>query len=353
MNVSATAIVIETRSRTFEFPLVPWIVVPLLCLVGHAQEIPPELQPSIETAVDLNEITIGDDIAYTVTIRYDPTITIEASTPGMELGQFEIKEVSIGTPERQGGRMVRTDHYILSTYFTGDYTIPPLTVRFRTPSGEVGELSTDFIDIHVRSLTPEESEELTIRDIKSPTPVKGKSRWGIIGLIGIVVLLLVLVLVWLFFLRRREEVTVTLEPPLPAHERALVALASLRGNESLLTERRFKEFSTRLTKILRVYIHDRWGIVALDRTTDEILSQLRGEGIARGVSDRFLEVFSACDLMKFARHEIDRESALRLIDRAVWIVEETRRDIVGAPGLEVPPSLVATESSNSEQGGVS
>jgi hypothetical protein len=327
------------------------VAIIFFCLGSPAQEIRPEVQPSIETSVDRNEITIGDDITYTVTIRYDPSLTIEASTPGMELGQFEIKEVHIGTVERDGDRMVRTDRYILSTYFTGDFTIPPLTVRFRTRSGEVGEAATDAMDIHVRSLTPEESQELTIRDIKPPVLVKGKSRWPIIAVSVSVALLLAVVAVWLLFLRRRERVAVSLEPPLPPHERALVALAALRSHETLLAERRFKEFSTRLSEILRVYIHGRWGVVALDRTSEEIMSELHGGGIASGVCDRFSEVFSACDLMKFAREETDCENAFRLIDLAVRIVEETQKEVVSTLSPEAIPSPVATQPSDLERGG--
>ncbi|MFH1739191.1 MAG: hypothetical protein ABIH23_09290 [bacterium] len=322
----------------------------LLCSLSIAQEIPPELQPSIETSVDRNEITIGDDILYTVKITYDPKITIEASTPGMELGQFEIKDVKIGDPERQGDRMVRTDQYILSTYFTGDYTFPPLTVRFRTQAGEAGEVQTDAFDIHVRSLTEEESENLTIRDIKPPVSVKGKSRWPLVAGSAVGILALVTGLIWLIFLRRREEVEVSLEPPLPPHERALMALNALRENTDLLAQGKCKEFSMRLSSIVRIYIHGRWGIVALDRTTEEVLAELRKEGTTDFVQRKCFDIFSACDLMKFAREKTDVESGLRLIDLSVEIVEESRLDKARELESDTEPLFAIAGAGNSGEG---
>ena len=325
-----------------------WVgMLPLLLVSSvFAQEIPPSLQPAVETSVDRDEITIGDDIVYTVTVTYDPSVTIEASSPGMELGKFEIKDIHVGEPERQGGHMVRTDEYILSTYFTGDYTIPPLKVRYRVPSGEVGEIETDTIDIHVRSLTPEESENLTIRDIKEPVLVEGHSRWPLI--LGAVALLLILIaiIVWYVFLRRRTEVAVSLEPPLPAHERAFIALDALRNDEELLKERRYKEFSARLSEILRVYIHGRWGILAMDRTSNEISRELYGIGVSKEIRDEFSEIFTACDLMKFAKHEM--EDAHRLIDQAVEIVQKSRedslaRDVAEQQVTETPAATVEVE----------
>ncbi|HQP99489.1 MAG TPA: hypothetical protein PLY86_13605 [bacterium] len=312
-------------------------------------EIPTDLYPSIETSVDKNEITIGDDILCTVKITYDPSITIEGSTPGMDLGQFEIKDVRIGTPERVGNRMVRNDVYVLSTYFTGDYTFPPITVRFRTESGEMGEVKTDAIDVHVRELTSEESENLTIRDIKPPVSVEGRSRWPLVLGIGAGVLLVAAGIIWLLFLRRRDEVEVALEPPLPPHERALMALQALRENRELLASKQYKEFSTRLSDILRVYIHGRWSLAAMDLTTEEILMKLRGQGIPSGIQENIAEIFSSCDLMKYARQETDTDNAVRLIDLAVHVVEISREII---PDVEprVPEQPVVEATVMSQRG---
>ena len=312
-------------------------------------DIPAELYPSIETTVDKNEITIGDDILCTVKITYDPSVTIEASTPGMELGQFEIKDVRIGTPERDGNRMVRKDVYVLSTYFTGDYTFPPITVKFRTQSGEMGEVKTDAIDIHVRELTSEESENLTIRDIKPPVSVVGRSRWPLVSGIAAGVLLITAGIVWFFFLRREDEVEVALEPPLPPHERALMALQALREKRELLANKQYKEFSTRLSEILRVYMHGRWSIAAMDMTTEEILTKLREQGISPAMLDHFKEIFSSCDLMKFARQEPDVAKAIGLIDLAVHVVEMSRE--IGRSVETFPQEAAVDEAAATNRGG--
>ena len=287
--------------------------------------ITPALYPTVETRVDRSEIRIGDLITLTITLTHDPQVEIVSRGKKFDLGQFEIKDIHPGMDTAlPDGRVQRTDEYLLSTYFTGDFEIPPLDIQFRTQAGQEGTFQTNPIQIHVRPLTPEESENLDIRDIKSPVLLEGRSRLGmILGGVGGLIVLGALAY-WLWRRYRRGPVEAPAPPPLPAHEQALRALEELSRREDLFAPPHSKMFSILVSDILRAYVQNRWGITALDETSYEMLEEIQSLSLGEAIEQRFREFCDHCDLMKFARHEADVPLFHGLIEKARTIVLETQ-----------------------------
>jgi hypothetical protein len=123
-------------------------------------------------------------------------------------------------------------------------------------------------------------------------------------------------------LRRRRPVPVA--PPIPPHEVAYRALAELEGG-ALLDHGRFQDYYLQLTEIAKGYLQGRFGIHALDRTTEELRQELlrTGERIVPLQADEVIRFLQACDLVKFARlrPELDEAAAAlatvrQMIDRS-------------------------------------
>ncbi|MFB3787005.1 MAG: BatD family protein [bacterium] len=299
--------------------------------------IPAALYPSVETSVDRSEILIGDVFHLTVTVTHGPDVTILERETAAELGQFEIKDINPGSEEKlDGGRLRRTIDYRLSTFFTGEFEIPPLAIHFRTEDGREGSVQTSPMKIKVRSLTPEESENLDIRDIKDPVVLEGPSRaWIIWTALGT----LLFIALAAYFIRRyykNKETPPPVVPPLPPHLQALQELRELRKRQDLIEGRQYKEFSTRVSEILRVYIGRRWRITALEDTTDEVLEELSGVSLPEGVLELFQSFFRQCDLMKFAKHELPASELESLIGVAETIVERTQEERILPPDAAGP-----------------
>lgn len=294
--------------------------------------IPAALYPSVETRVDRSEILIGDVFHLTVTVTHDPTVTILERETALQLGQFEIKDINPGFEEKQDdGRLRRTIDYQLSTFFTGEFVIPPFSIHFRTADGQEGTIQTSPMKIIVRSLTPEESENLDIRDIKDPVVLEGPSRAWILWTIAGALLLLAAAAYFLWWYYKNKEIPAPAVPPLSPHIEALQALRELRGRRDWIEGRQYKEFSTRLSEILRVYISRRWGIPALEDTSDETLRDLAKVNLPEGIFESFQNFFMDCDLMKFAKHELPAEDLERLIGVAEYIVENTHEELIFLP----------------------
>ena len=140
--------------------------------------------------------------------------------------------------------------------------------------------------------------------------------------------------VWLFryMSRVRSQENLVAEPAIAPHERALTAM-----RDAMPFVDNPKEFLSRVSDALRLYLEERFALRAPDRTTEEFLQDLVQDATLSGNQKNSLEVFlSQCDLVKFARHHPTRNELYELYDSAVVLVQETvERPVEGdIPGGE-------------------
>ena len=110
-----------------------------------------------------------------------------------------------------------------------------------------------------------------------------------------------LVLLLVRRLRRRdarEPVAVATEVPL--HERMLAQLNALEM-ERLWQQGQHKAYQSRLTDLLRAYIEERYEVPALERTTDELLHELRVSPLSADHRTLLANMLREADLVKFAK----------------------------------------------------
>ena len=118
----------------------------------------------------------------------------------------------------------------------------------------------------------------------------------------------------------------------PAHVKAMSAIDEIKDNKLAIAENQ-KEYYTRLTDTLRIYIKERFGFSAMEMTTREIINRLQAEDPMKVAELR--EVFETADLVKFAKYstlinENDRNlvSAIDFINstKTEEIVEEHKEE---------------------------
>ena len=93
-----------------------------------------------------------------------------------------------------------------------------------------------------------------------------------------------------------------------------------------------KEYYSRLTDIVRVYIEGRFDVTAMEMTTDEILDARDIDALEQEVKKELRDILMRADLVKFAKFlptPEEHEASLRL---AVKFVEMTWRQ--PAPAVE-------------------
>lgn len=145
---------------------------------------------------------------------------------------------------------------------------------------------------------------------------------------GIAALIILALVIWfiasmLYRYMRRRETEVRVIPKLPAHIVANKALVELH-NRKLWQNGKFKQYYTSLTSIIRVYIYDRWGVSALELTTDEIIEALKPIDIPLESRMSLVALLRTADMVKFAKAEPEPDENEESYIRAYYFVENTK-----------------------------
>ncbi len=279
----------------------------------------------IETAVDKAEAHIGDLIMYELTIVYDSTYTLVPPPLGANLGSFDVKDYQPDVETRlDDGRIQSRTTFKLSTFTTGEYTIPPLPVVFELPDSTRKLLLAEPVPINVLSLLDDAAgDSLDIRPLKAqyafPHDYTPYYVWGGLGFV-----LIVLVIGLLFWFRRRKDEG-ELEDLRPPWEKSFEKLAFLR-QEDFVGREEYKEYYLALTEISREYLGWMFKVDVLEMTTTQFMKVFADIELPDGVYDELGEFFKHADQVKFARYVPLRERTETDFELAHNMVEQIRAE---------------------------
>lgn len=221
----------------------------------------------------------------------------------------------------------------------GELVLPSFLAKAKTGDAAA---STPEQKLVVESLLAGHGDAIEAPGAPFPTPFTG---WWWVGA-GAGALLLGAALVWRRRRRRRRALTAPAAVALPPHVRALRALQRLH-EAPRTTAAEVAAFYVGVSNVLRVYLEQRFGLRAPERTTEEFLRELEtGDVLARAHRHELERFLSQCDLVKFAAvvpTESDHRTTFALAEA---FVESTRPDRAG------PPSAVAAVTASAgEEGG--
>ena len=278
-----------------------------------------ETEIVVQTRAEPSEISIGDLVRVIIEVEHAPHLVLNLPEQPGSLGSFEVRSVEELDRTTAEARVTSRWSLTVSTFETGHQTFPGVELTVTGSSAGPFTVTTDSVQLEVQSVLPEEAED--ILDIKSPLDVPPAWwtywPWLLAGLLpGL--------LAWWFWRRRKRGVTGRRAglPLLPPEEEALAALRALEVSD-LLRGEQVKPFYTKLSEILRHYLWRRFGIVALEATTSEIVLQLSKTG-AGALSGPANSILQECDLVKFARLKPPREKGFAAIGEARNLVEKAR-----------------------------
>jgi len=155
-----------------------------------------------------------------------------------------------------------------------------------------------------------------IRDIKPPIAIPNGWEWAE-WMLGALAVLAILYFAWRWWERKKRETRVEIE--IPPHERARRKL-----QEALDYFDRPKPFCILVSDAVRLYLEERFGLRAPERTTEEFLADLgRSVALTDPQKASLQEFLTACDMVKFAKYEPQRQELEFLYDSALRLIEET------------------------------
>ncbi|MBQ3658928.1 MAG: hypothetical protein IJS70_02190 [Bacteroidales bacterium] len=289
------------------------------CVAGRAQEGNPATRLSRDT------ILIGDQIEWIIPLEMAPgekyflEDIADPPAPGVEI----IKPLQLDTVSN-GRKSVKVEGKVILTSFdSGSYYLPPLIAMIERGSGVVDTLYMEGPTLEVTTV-PIDTATYVIKDLKGQIkyPLKFKELLPWIGLALLLALIVWALVRWITMSRANRTFLgkpIVKDPP---HIVALRALDKIR-KQKLWQNDKQKQFYTEVTDALRVYIADRYGIVALERPSREMLADLKKQDIEEALYGKMDELFTRADLVKFAKYLASAEENEEVIPDAVRFVNAT------------------------------
>ena len=295
---------------------------------------PPTLAVDLRVQVEPTEVGLLQPVTVTldryrqdgVEVSFAPAVDDEA---WLEQQRVVEDERPLGD-----GRWQRTVLTLLPVDGPGELRVPEFRAEAVGADGEPVEVATTaaVVVLVTSALAPEHGEQIEAPGEPFPTPV---AWWWWVA--GAVVLAVIAAAIWL--LRRRpQQPRQHLEVTVPAHVRALRELQRWRTAPRATAEE-VEAFYVGVSQVLRVYLEERFGLHAPERTTEEFLRDLEGgDRLARQHRSELERFLSQCDMVKFARAVPSADEHDRTFALAEAFVESTRIDRA-APQ---PPQEVAS-----------
>ena len=262
---------------------------------------------NVAASVDKHGITIGDPIGLVLVVETDPGYRITDSGVGRIMDEFEVLEAIPPQVTRVSNDRTRyTFRYRITAFRVGDLVFPPISVAYQSSAGVPGVATTAEIPIVITSvIQPGEATD----DIKPAKPqLRLPNAAPQIPQLAIQVALALVVLVMLGLIvrqtrraaGRRSKYAEIDEVLLTPAQRALAELNRV-ASLSLPEKGRYAEHYALLSQALRVYVRDRFGLSAHERTPRELREDMLRAGIDRTEVATIYEILREGESARFHR----------------------------------------------------
>lgn len=270
---------------------------------------PPDVR--VRTSLDRTAVFVADRVTYTVIVACNKGVDILVDDLSRDKLRVEGLEILGADVDRSTDRDEATTYrfnYYLTTYRVDQpaLKIAPMSVRYyvKRPgqrledAAPAGEVQVPAAVIAFRSLQPDESTTIDVRDGRPPTP--RRLRYTALQPLGIALMLVSVVPAALFAAtmaaRRRRRAATKSARQVRHEERA--SLEAVRALDLTAPEQRREAYS-RLDALVRAHLRDTAGVPAPALTAGEIASALSARS-ARVPLDLVSSVLAACDAARYA-----------------------------------------------------
>jgi hypothetical protein len=216
-----------------------------------------------------------------------------------------------------------TQTLVITSWEEGMHVIYPISIDLES-NGDKKSIESNAALLSVYLV--EIDAEMPPKDIKPilsvPITFKEMLPW-ILGTLFILLSAWLLYKYRFIFLRKTQLLKEERKPDIPAHIIALEELENLK-KKKLWQDGKVKAFHVELSTIIRNYIELRYGIIALEMTTDETLASVKSFLCENPEQLRNLErVLTMADLVKFAKHQPLADENSKNLDLAFDFVYHT------------------------------
>lgn len=261
--------------------------------------------PYAEARLGADSIYLGSQTSLVFTVATPEIYTWQWPGIGDKIaGKIEIVNQNPidTTKQRRSDLVLLKKHLTITSFDTGFHAIPRFQFQYKSSSDTLWTtLETEPFLLYVAG--PDVDLNLPIRDIKGP--IKAPLTFmEVFPWLMVIILIAAGLLLYRYYLKKKKSRTSLLpkpvKPKIPPHTRALDALEEL-WRKKLWQNGKIKLYHSEITDILRHYIEERYGIMAVEMATSEIMEAAYKSEIPTQARGKLQEVFERADLVKFAK----------------------------------------------------
>ena len=293
----------------------------------------------LRTALEHDSIWLGDQIKLMIVVEQPAGLKVAFPQMPDSILKVEIlKKSKIDTSKLDGGRLELKQTYLITCFDSGAHYIPPFYFKLIKTLGADSLKSNDLtLFVKMPSVDLKKGPADIKKPFTAPVTLKEIAPW----LLGIILIAAIIFLIIYAISRRNKKKPLfqrAPKPKLPPHVIALQELDKLK-TEELWQHEKVKDYYTRLTDIVRVYIEERFEITAMEQTTSEILTGFKGEKVPIEAKpfNELKEILEVADLVKFAKLTPLPDENINMLSNAYLFVKDTTRE-------EVAPVIKLTEA---------
>ena len=291
-------------------------------------------QIKVNAVLDSSKIRIGEQTKLDIYVTYDANAAknLKVDWPSFEdtiTGKVEIVSrtpIDSTIPDKSDPSLIQQhQQYIVTAFDSGYFAIPPF--KFFVNGDTVNPVLTEALFLEVNTVKTDTTDK-TIKDIKPPfgEPFDWKWYLPLVYWGGAAVLLIALIVFIIIKLtKKKPETIIERKPDVPPHILALTQLEKVK-EESVWKEGKTKEYYSAISDSVRLYIEGRFGIQALELTTDEIVRAFKSQVVDPLSKEKLQQMLVLADFVKFAKQiPVEQEHALAL-QNAFDFVNGTKRE---------------------------
>lgn len=275
---------------------------------------------SIKASVNKNRILLGEPLVLTVE-TYLPANSKISYEPLDTIAHFEFLEKPIIDSSSENDGLKVIGKYTITSFDSGHWVIPSfiLSKNIKTDTIPIDVVFSDF------------NPEQDYHDIKDIIEVKTKKEGVPWWVYAIAATLLVLTAI-LFARRKKKPVTIVKEKIIAnPYEEAMQQLAILQNKNTDA-----KTYYAGLVNIFRLYVFRRKGILSLQKTTDDLIVQVKDVVNDREQFDKLSQALRLGDFVKFAKYipaETDKEESFQHIRNTIINIEKSETKVIPSKGI--------------------
>jgi len=287
-------------------------------------------QDSAAVKVDYKTIRIGEQVPIQLQFYFNTIDSIPVEWPQFDnyltneieiIDRSEVKTIPLDSTK--GYHFLQEQTLIITCFEPKQHNIPALAFTHQDSL-----YFTQEIPFLVNTVEVDTSKGITdikpIYEVEYPV-TEQISDWTKDNWYWFLIIALVGVIVWLYFKYKNRPIEEKPEPKIiiPAHIKALEVLNQLKQNNAWESENK-KQYYSNLTDAVREYLEDRYNIQALEKTTREIIADLKYVNIS--VDDKYFlkEILKQADFVKFAKFKPNNEDGLMALNKSFEFVEKTK-----------------------------